>query len=143
MSQNEEESIEQLLEQLKISRAEDSQFAIEENLLKVGHWYERNIEDKSQVIEQEVETTEGVSIDVMCSVLKERASQFNKWGQQNHNLDRWITILVEEIGEFASDVQEDKPVQAYYEMVQVAAVAMQILDSMRRNELKDHFDNEE
>ena len=68
-------------------------------------------------------------------VQRERARQDEKWGLQNDlNLDRRCTILTEELGEFAKEVNEiqcDRKFNltgAIVELVQVAAVAQSIYE---------------
>ena len=72
----------------------------------------------------------------------EMNKQVKKWGVQNHNPHVFNTILVEEVGEVAKailktegegntmswqDVQE--------ELIQVAAVAMSMIESIERNQV--------
>jgi len=70
----------------------------------------------------------------------ERRNQDHKWGEQNRTPLYWLGVLMEEVGEVAKALIEDKdPVylnKAEYELVQVAAVAIAFIDSLRRNELK-------
>lgn len=75
-------------------------------------------------------------------ILTERKRQDAMWGQQDHGLLLWNTILAEEFGEFARHVYEaqyaeDEEVaealhDARVEIVQVAAVAVAIIESMDR-----------
>ncbi len=66
-------------------------------------------------------------------VWQERLRQINKWGKQEHDDPRWITILAEEFGEAAAEVcgnLEDTKDHTEYllalmdELIQVAAVAV-------------------
>ena len=91
----------------------------------------------------------------------ERIRQNEKWGEQNHKPIEWIGILTEEVGEVAKeaadyhfknpylngqgelqDVLEDDVVQTIRlkdyrkELIQVAAVAVQMIECLDRNELK-------
>lgn len=79
----------------------------------------------------------------MSAVLSERVRQFEKWGEQDHDVTTWNAILGEEAGEFAEaclDVKfSGKPLDGNLrtEAVQVAAVALQIvewIDSKTRTE---------
>lgn len=70
-------------------------------------------------------------------IQEERFSQNRKWGHQRHNMDRWLTILVEEVGEFAQTLQRgmtsEKATDAHDrlgEIVQVAAVAQAIAEQL-------------
>lgn len=71
----------------------------------------------------------------------ERENQNDKWGDQNHTLPEWCTILGEEFGELCEAVNEtvlynaDKPERAgieniLKECVHVSAVAVQILEKI-------------
>jgi NTP pyrophosphatase (non-canonical NTP hydrolase) len=80
-------------------------------------------------------------------VLLERLRQDALWGEQNHELIVWISILMEEVGEFAQEVLETKVFQNRFperfteetlreEAVQVAAVALAIVECIDRNNIK-------
>lgn len=64
----------------------------------------------------------------------ERDKQDRKWGEQNHTPDYWVGILGEEFGEFARAVIERDLIAAKNEAVQVAAVAIAILECSDRND---------
>ena len=75
---------------------------------------------------------------VLQDVLVERKAQDAKWGEQNHDPAMWIAILIEEVGEFARAVlrheYEDGPApEIRRELVQVAAVALSMLECCDRN----------
>jgi len=91
--------------------------------------------------------------NVLNEVRAEREAQNRKWGQQDHNLVEWIAILTEEVGEAAKEavdfhfynglVKSISPIekrsiqferlQAYRkECIQVAAVAVQMVESLDR-----------
>ena len=76
----------------------------------------------------------------------ERIRQDWLWGVQRHSLDRWLTILVEEVGEVAKALQGDDTEQvekeAEEELIQVAAVAVQIVEKIqqaRERRAHNHF----
>lgn len=89
----------------------------------------------------------------MVEVAQERLRQHSKWGEQNHTAMHWLPILMEEVGElsqatleahFKNAYQSQYPdavagdySQARLELVQVAAVAISMLQSIDRNELKE------
>ena len=52
----------------------------------------------------------------------ERNAQDEKWGEQCHTDEMWLTILLEEIGEAAKAVLEENDEALLVEVVQVAAV---------------------
>ncbi|MGF9913709.1 hypothetical protein ABEX47_03240 [Paenibacillus ehimensis] len=79
------------------------------------------------------------------SVIEERQRQNAKWGEQNHPLAAWVSILGEEYGELCEAVNEtifnngpearEKGGHANIraEAVQVAAVAVQLVEMLDRN----------
>ncbi len=86
-------------------------------------------------------------LTVLSEVLAERQRQDVKWGPQNHGPMIWLGILAEEFGEaakdandfhFASDafVKSTKGANFRTELVQVAAVAVAMIESYDRNEGK-------
>jgi NTP pyrophosphatase (non-canonical NTP hydrolase) len=76
----------------------------------------------------------------------ERVNQVNKWGVQNHTPIEWLAILTEEVGEVSKEAleyhfkkfyPENGQLQRYEkELIQVAAVALAMLESLQRNEMK-------
>lgn len=52
----------------------------------------------------------------------ERNAQDEKWGEQQHTDEMWLTILLEEVGEAAKAVLEENDEALLVEVVQVAAV---------------------
>lgn len=79
---------------------------------------------------------------VMRDVLAERLIQEQKWGVQNHRQIVWLAILAEEFGEAAREANEfhfrpeldaDLQKKLRYELVQTAAVAVAMIESLDRN----------
>jgi NTP pyrophosphatase (non-canonical NTP hydrolase) len=85
-------------------------------------------------------------------IRKERQRQNSKWGEQNHNVVEWIAILTEEVGEAAKEavdfhfaygdisnlpagknLQQERINSLKKELIQVAAVAVSILECIDRN----------
>ena len=52
----------------------------------------------------------------------EREAQDEKWGEQRHSDEKWLAILLEELGEAAKAVLEKNEEGLLEETVQVAAV---------------------
>ena len=80
-------------------------------------------------------TTQAMILD---AIRAERQRQDDKWGEQNHSPADWLAILGEEVGEANKAYVEWKFNQGpaadlETELVQVAAVAVSILESMKRN----------
>jgi hypothetical protein len=85
---------------------------------------------------------------VVEEVRLERIRQDRKWGQQNHGPLGWLAILAEEFGEVSKevcelDVGKVDGVERLYrlkcyrdELIQVAAVAVAMVESFDRNEGK-------
>lgn len=67
----------------------------------------------------------------ISSVLQERIRQDETWGEQNHSPTEWLPILMEEVGEFSKAILENSNIRE--EAVQVAAVALSIVESIDRN----------
>ena len=71
---------------------------------------------------------------IMADIKTERRAQDMKWGVQTHEPEKWMTILMEEVGETARAVLERDPKNYYAELVQVAAVCVVALECMGRHE---------
>lgn len=93
---------------------------------------------------------------VLELVKKERQRQNEKWGQQDHNAVEWISILTEEVGEASKEavdfhfangdqdphlkagelLQRHRIENLRKELIQVAAVAVQAVESIDRQRSK-------
>lgn len=72
------------------------------------------------------------------AVLRERQRQNAVWGEQNHDAGTWLAILLEEVGELSEAVLHrrfggPKAGGIREECVQVAAVALQMVECIDRN----------
>lgn len=85
---------------------------------------------------------ESIQSSVIQDVLKERARQDAKWGDQNHLPQFWTGILGEEYGEFCEAVNEtvfqNGTKKGGYEnmkkeAIHTAAVAIGFLECLERN----------
>jgi len=77
-------------------------------------------------------------------VLRERARQDEGWGEQNHDPQTYLSILIEEVGETAKEAndlrwwqangggRDDIRARLYEEAVQTAAVALAIVECLLR-----------
>ena len=73
-------------------------------------------------------------------IIAERDSQDVTWGEQNHAPIEWLAILMEEVGEVATEcIDQDPlldesgyPMQLENELVQVAAVAVAMIECLHR-----------
>lgn len=78
---------------------------------------------------------------ILEEVQQERIKQDAKWGEQNHLPIEWCAILGEEVGEVNKEALEnhfrynDKRNYTNYrtELIQVAAVAVAMIESLDRN----------
>jgi len=77
---------------------------------------------------------------VLDEIREERWSQDAKWGEQNHDPFKWLSILMEEVGEAAqaavqAEMEPGKLTWVDYrmEMIQVAAVAVSMVECFDRN----------
>jgi NTP pyrophosphatase (non-canonical NTP hydrolase) len=72
---------------------------------------------------------------VLDEVGAERNRQEKLWGPQNHPASYYYLILAEEVGEVAKAILENKSSVAHTrsELVQVAAVAVAMVESLDRN----------
>jgi len=76
-------------------------------------------------------------MDVFAEVKAERERQESLWGQQNHEPLLWNAILGEEVGEVANAILERDPANYRTELIQVAAVAIAMVQSFDRNQTKE------
>lgn len=94
----------------------------------------------------EIDVSSETQADALEAVAYERAMQDAKWGFQDHQLEKWISILGEEFGELCQAVNETvfdngdnaKRCKGGYanvvlEATQVAAVAVEIIEYMFRH----------
>ncbi|MBS2100688.1 MazG-like family protein [Carboxylicivirga linearis] len=82
-------------------------------------------------------------IHIFNEIVEERKRQDEKWGEQNHKPVEWCAILGEEVGEVNKAALEahfkmyykDNEKLANYreELIQVAAVAVAMIESLERN----------
>ena len=67
--------------------------------------------------------------DVLC----ERYRQDELWGDQSgHPDERWLVILIEEVGEVARAMYDDDEGHVYEEIIQCAAVCMALAEAMQK-----------
>lgn len=70
-------------------------------------------------------TRRGFRAELLKEVSFEFDRQFKKWGEQDHSKEKWLSILIEEIGEVATVDLEGENLDHYIdELIQVAAVAI-------------------
>jgi NTP pyrophosphatase (non-canonical NTP hydrolase) len=83
----------------------------------------------------------GMMDNIIQEIKTERIRQDNKWGEQNHGLFTWSTILGEECGEVCKGALEynfgNQTIDNYRkELIEVAAVAIAAIECLDRNKWK-------
>lgn len=81
---------------------------------------------------------------ILEAVLSERERQDKRWGDQTYNTDlQWISILTEEVGEVAKDVNDLRLAGMFEEIIQCAAVCFAWAESYinRGNLMKGDLKN--
>ncbi len=66
------------------------------------------------------------------AILAERTRQIEKWGDDDHEPDKFVRILGEEFGEICRAIEDDDWVNYREECVQVAAVCVRMIQSIDR-----------
>lgn len=69
---------------------------------------------------------------VIIDTMKERERQHELWGEQNLEKEKWIALIVEEIGEVARACNDKDDENYREEMIQVAALAIQAVECYDR-----------
>lgn len=102
--------------------------------------------------------------NILNEIKAERQKQNEKWGQQDHSPIEWIAILSEEVGEASreavdfhfenglenlkkqhqiisiNEILKDRLSKYREELIQVAAVAVQMIESLDRNRTNFLYD---
>ena len=65
--------------------------------------------------------------------MSERDRQDIKWGEQNHDVYKWLAILGEEVGEVNKAALEDNYNEIIAELIQIGAVTVAMIESLERN----------
>ncbi len=73
---------------------------------------------------------------ILDLISKERDNQDQKWGEQNHDIYKWLAILGEEVGEVNKAVLESKYDEIINELIQIGAVSVAMIESLERNKVR-------
>lgn len=73
---------------------------------------------------------------ILSLVLAERNRQDEKWGEQNHVDDRWLSIFTEEFGEVAKAMNEEDDYETGVELIQCIAVLFGWLECRIRHQTR-------
>lgn len=76
--------------------------------------------------------------EILSRIAIERKRQDELWGIQNHDPYKWLTILIEELGEVSQDFLKSRPIEAMEEMIQSAAVIVAWIECTQR-QLQESF----
>lgn len=71
--------------------------------------------------------------DIIKLIMSERDRQDIKWGEQNHDVYKWLAILGEEVGEVNKAALEDNYNEIIAELIQIGAVTVAMIESLERN----------
>jgi len=71
--------------------------------------------------------------DIINKIIQERKMQDDKWGEQNHDVYKWLAILGEEVGEANKAALEDSKNDLINELIQIGAVTVAMIESLKRN----------
>lgn len=69
---------------------------------------------------------------VIDEVIEEQKRQYEKWGEQNHDPFKYLSILVEEVGEVAKAILEHDTEMIGIELIQTAAIAVSFVECLDR-----------
>ncbi len=67
-------------------------------------------------------------IRLFDAIFVEHKNQIKKWGIQSHTMDRWNTILSEEVGSLAKAINQSDSQRVYNEAIQVATLSLKIAE---------------
>lgn len=94
-----------------------------------------------------VEEVQDQNEKIIPEILKETSRSHNKFGVQDRHPLEWLAILSEEHGEASKEVVEysmagsiEALVNLRTELIQVAAVAINFISSLDRNEFQEYKD---
>lgn len=65
---------------------------------------------------------------ILDRINRERERQDELWGPQEHTWEEWYTILGEEVGEVATAILGEEEDNTIFELIQVAAVCVAIIE---------------
>jgi len=92
-----------------------------------------NIEEAVEVALLENYRIEKSERAIISLLIQERERQTEKWGEQNHDPAYWMGVLMEEVGEVAKAMIENNTREYRKELIEVAAVAVQMVACLDRN----------
>jgi len=114
------------------------QWAHEAELARQPDKFYEKYDEKAMNAMQALLTQANAKTDALRDVMAERKRQDAKWGEQNHDPFTYLTVLMEEVGEFAQAALHARfggkaAVKLREEAVHSAAVALAIVECIDRN----------
>lgn len=97
-----------------------------------NNWNQTPPQDHNMLGEQASGSPPAPCSPGIIDVMREREAQDKKWGVQNHAPQKWLAILMEELGEAAEQTLQGTRMGYRREMVQVAAVAVAAIEGLDR-----------
>lgn len=89
-----------------------------------------------------------IKLYILNDILKERNFQDKKWGSQKYSMELWYAILGEEFGEvgkaileYKTDIDLEVKDDIRDELIQVAAVAMAMIEQIDSDEEMENNDD--
>ena len=70
--------------------------------------------------------------DIFTLIHNERKRQDEKWGEQNHDVYKWLAILGEEVGEANKAALDKDEAELISELIQISAVTVAMIESIYR-----------
>ena len=70
---------------------------------------------------------------ILANIIRERERQDDLWGkatERDYTPEKWLAVLVEEVGEVAKSIQDGSVENLKEELTQVAAVAIAFLETI-------------
>ena len=74
---------------------------------------------------------------ILANIIRERERQDDLWGkatERDYTPEKWLAVLVEEVGEVAKSIQDGEVENLKEELTQVAAVAIAFLETLPNKE---------
>ena len=80
-----------------------------------------------------LKTSPALDSKILSLVNQERKYQDTKWGIQEHDPHKWMSIITEEVGEAAEAILKGDYDNACVEFIQIAAVAVAIAGAIEEH----------
>jgi len=81
---------------------------------------------------EEIEQLSGRIENTLGDVRQERYRELGIWGDQEHELFKWIAIALEELGEASKAALENDTIACGRELIETAAVCVAAVEDIQR-----------